>query len=345
MKILSIGQFSKDGISNTCLHRNWALHKLGDVTEVDSTFDWNFLCRIMHHIYVRLKLPISYYRKGINRKIVDICQRNKFDIIWIDKGNYILPSTLKKIHRIQPNAKVIGYSPDNMAERHNQTIWFRKGLKYYDWYLTTKSYIVDWLKEQGCQNVLFVNNAYEDTFHHPYNLTEEEKKAFGGKVGFIGSWEKERCDAILFLADNGIPVRVWGGEKWTDYKTYSSNLKIEDRPLFSEDYNRALSAFDISLCFLRKINFDLQTTRTMEIPACGSLLMAERTSEHEALFKDSEEAVFFSSKEELLEKCQYFLSHHDELMQIAKNGRNRCVVSGYSNYDTIKKAINHINGQ
>lgn len=40
------------------------------------------------------------------------------------------------------------------------------------------------------------------------------------------------------------------------------------------------------------MNYDLQTTRTMEIPACGSLLMAERTIEHEELFKDEEEAVF-----------------------------------------------------
>lgn len=344
MKILSVGQFTKDGISNTCLHRNWALHKLGDVTDIDSTFEWNFLCRIMHHIYVELKLPISYYRKGINRKIVDICRQEKFDIVWIDKGNYILPSTLRTIHRLQPDAKIIGYSPDNMAERHNQTVWFTKGLKYYDWYLTTKSYIVDWLKEYGCQNVMFVNNAYEDTFHHPYNLTNKEKETLGGIVGFIGSWEKERCEAILHLADNGIPVRVWGGGKWLEYMDYGPNLRIEGKALFSDDYNRALSAFDISLCFLRKINFDLQTTRTMEIPACGSLLMAERTVEHESLFIDGEEAVFFSSNEELLEKCRFYISHPEERKRIADNGLKRCHESGYSNYMTIKKALGQIIG-
>lgn len=342
MKILSIGQFSKDGSSNTCLHRNWALHKLGDVTEIDTTFQWNLICKILNYAYVTLKIPISYLRLQINKEIIATCKKQNFDIIWIDKGNYILPSTLRYIKKILPKSKIIGYSPDNMSERHNRTVWFEKGMKYYDWYLTTKSYIIDWLKVNGCKNILFVNNAYEDTFHHPYKLNDEERERLGGKIGFIGSWEKERCDYILYLADHGIPVKVWGTGKWLEYTNYSPNLTITGKALFSEDYNKALSAFDISLCFLRKINSDLQTTRTMEIPACKSLLMAERTSEHEALFKDNIEAVFFSSKEELLEKCKYLIQHPEQRKDIAEKGYQRCILSGYSNYNTLRVALSHI---
>lgn len=134
-------------------------------------------------------------------------------------------------------------------------------------------------------------------------------------------------------------MRVWGDSKWAEYKDLYSNLIIEPRGLFSEDYNKALSAFDISLCFLRKMNFDLQTTRTMEIPACGSMLVAERTPEHEKLFKDREEAAFFSNDEELLEICRYYLKHEDERLKIANNGRKRCVESGYSNKETLRKVL------
>ena len=80
----------------------------------------------------------------------------------------------------------------------------------------------------------------------------------------------------------------------------------------------------------------------MEIPACGSLLMAERTPEHTALFKDGEEAVFFSSNKELLEKCKYYLNNPDQLKKIAKAGMVRCEKSGYSNFETLKRCLNMI---
>lgn len=343
MHILSIGTFTGKGESNTCLHRTWALEKLGQVTRIDSTLQHQKLWyRIVNRLFVRYHLPIHFHNASLNRSIMEAIDNNKYNIVWIDKGVFIEAGTLKYIKCQQPQCKIVGYSPDNMAERHNQSQLFLESLPYYDFYITTKSYTLQTLKEMGCKNVLLVNNAYEESFHHPYSLTIEERNKLGGQVGFIGVWEEERCNSILYLAQHGIPVRVWGGGEWLKYKDKYPCLKIEEKGLFSEDYNKALSAFDISLCFLRKMNHDLQTTRTMEIPACGSLLMAERTVEHEMLFKDKEEAVFFSSDEELLQLCQYYLCHEEERSKIAQAGRNRCLTSGYSNYETLKKAIESI---
>ncbi|MGY8914245.1 MAG: glycosyltransferase family protein, partial [Flavobacteriales bacterium] len=112
--------------------------------------------------------------------------------------------------------------------------------------------------------------------------------------------------------------------------------------IFSEDYSKALQAFKISLCFLRKINFDQQTTRTMEIPACGGFMVAERTQEHLELFEEDREAAYFSSNEELLEKCRYFLAHDDERKKVAAAGLKRCKTSGYSNEKTVKKMLDKV---
>lgn len=341
MRILSIGTFK--GLSNTCLHRTWALEKLGEVDRIDSTLISRILLyRIINRLFVRYRLPVSFHFPSLNKAILEAVRQKAYDVVWVDKGVFVEGKTLKAIKQARPHCLIVGYSPDNMAERHNQSQVFLESFPCYDYYITTKSYTVETLRKMGCPHILFVNNAYEASFHHPYQLTQEERERLGGKVGFIGAWEEERCRSILYLAEHGVPVRVWGGGKWLQYKGGYPNLQIEDRGLYSEDYNKALSAFDISLCFLRKMNYDLQTTRTMEIPACGSLLMAERTVEHERLFKDKEEAVFFSSNEELLELCQYYLGHEEERKRIAEAGRRRCLASGYSNEETIKRVINQI---
>lgn len=343
MRILSIGTFTGKGKSNTCLHRTWALERIGEVTRIDSSLKcyrlWN---SIVNRLFVRYRMSIGFHNKRLNINIVEAVNRDNYDLVWIDKGVTVEATTLKQIKQRQSTCLIVGYSPDNMAERHNQSKVFLEGFPYYDYFITTKSYTIDALKKMGGKHILFVNNAYEETFHRPYLLTKQEKERLGGQVGFVGAWEEERCRSILYLAQHGIPVRVWGGGQWLPYKDKYSNLTIEEQGLFSEDYNRALSAFDISLCFLRKINQDLQTTRTMEIPACGSLLMAERTSEHEQLFKDGEESVFFSTDEELLRHCQYYLIHEEERKRIAMAGRKRCLVSGYSNNETIKNVISQI---
>ncbi|KQS93226.1 glycosyltransferase [Chryseobacterium sp. Leaf394] len=339
MNILSIANFSGYNKSNTALHRHWALENLGTTDAINTNFNYSIINRIIKKLFkFGIKLPYAS-TKSFNDEIITKLNSKNYDVIWIDKGVAVRPSTLKMIRMKYPETVIIGYSPDEMTKRHNQSYNFLKSLPYYDYYVTTKSYAVEGLKDLGIKNVLFANNAYEEKFHFPYQLLENDIIRLGGEVGFIGAWEEERANSILHLAKNGIEVRVWGTGKWNEYKNLYPNLIIENNALFSEDYSKALNAFKINLCFLRKMNNDLQTTRTMEIPACGGFMVAERTSEHEELFQEGEEAEFFSSDDELLEKCRYYLEHNHLRSSIAKNGLERCLTSGYSNKETIQRIL------
>lgn len=341
MKILSVGSLS--GVSNTCLHRHWALKRIADyVDEVNTNKNpCSLWFRIAYHLFLwglPVKLPENNHE---NKRIKDLVSKNDYNLIWIDKGVSILPETLRYIKEKLPKAVIVSYSPDNMALRHNQSLQYLRCIPLYDYIVTNKSYIIDDMKKLGAKNVIFVNNSFEHSFHYPRELTSNDYERLGGDVGFVGTWEKERCKSILYLADHGIKVRVFGDKKWKKYRSYSTNLIIEDHGLYNEDYAKSFKAFKISLCFLRKINFDQQTTRTVEIPACGGFMMAERTMEHQAMFEEDKEAVFFSNDKELLEKCKYYLSHDSERNKITFAGYIRCR-NNYSNYFTIKSILRQI---
>lgn len=340
LRILSVGSLS--GLSNTCLHRNWALHSVADkVDEVNANVNKCTLWyRIAYHLFL-YGLPIRLpENNNENQQIIDLVDTNKYDIVWIDKGLTITPKTLQYIKYKQPNCKIVSFSPDNMALRHNQSQQYLECVPLYDIHFTTKSFIIDELKRIGAKKVVFVQKAYSEKFHYPRILEDGDVERLGGDVGFIGAWEKERCESVCYLADNGIKVRVWGGGEWNKWKHYSPNLIIEGRGLWDEEYSKSFKAFKISLCFLRKINNDQQTARTMEIPASGGFMLAERTDEHRALFEEGHEAVYFSTNEELLEKCRYYLAHDAERDAIARAGRQRCIDSDYSNEGMIRKCLN-----
>lgn len=342
MYILSIGGFN--GLSNTCLHRNWALVQIADkVDEVNTRSNkislWYRIANKLFQLGLPVPLPES---KIVYNQVKGFINRNSYDIIWVDKGICISPKLLKYIKEKQPNSVLVSYSPDNMALRHNQSENFLRGIPFYDYHVTTKSYILNQLKQLGAQSIIFTNKSYESTFHFPRELTAIDFENLGGDVGFIGAFEEERAQSIIYLAQNGIKVRVFGDGEWLNLKNKYPNLLIEGKGLHGEDYSKSLQSFKISLCFLRKMNDDLQTSRTMEIPACGGFMLAERTSEHQELFQEDLEAVFFDSNEELLEKCNFYLAHEPIRKEIAKLGNMRVQTSGYSNFSTLTRIIKGI---
>lgn len=341
ISILSVG--GMNGKSNTCLHRHWALEKVAHhIDVVNSTIKYNLWTRIVNRLFL-YGLPIRLPDfNEVNKKIIDRINACTYDIVWIDKGIIVFPETLREIKKLFPQTKIVSYSPDNMALRHNQSQQYVECIPLYDYIITNKSYIIEDMKRLGAKHVTFVNNSFSEDFHRPYELSEEERDELGGDVGFIGAWEEERCKSILYLVDHGVKVKVFGDARWNKYANYSPNLTIMGRLLKNEDYCKSLQAFRISLCFLRKMNFDTQTTRSVEIPACGGFMMAERTDEHLSLFEENKEAVYFSSNKELLEKCLYYLENEEIRSKIAVAGRERAVASGYSNESMIGYFIDTI---
>ena len=291
-------------------------------------------------VFTKLRIPLDEMK--VNKKCLQVMRSCSFDIVWIEKGNMIWPQTLRRIKKIQPGVKLVSCSEDDMYAKHGHSLWYRLGLKFYDVVFTTKKYNLKELINFGAQKTILFLDSFDERIHRPWVLSAEELKKFSSEVSAIGAFEPERAESILFLANKGIRVSVWG-IGWEKFDGVHSNLDIKKEFLFGEDYCKAICATKINLNFLRKINRDQVTSRSIEIPACGGFMLAERTERHLEFFEEGHEAEFFGSHNELLKKILYYLGHDQERDKIAAAGRDRCLNSGYSMRYQMNKMLAEVN--
>ena len=334
MRILYIGDLSK---GSTAAMRLRTMRDLGHhVFSVHSEWSAEGLAGLP----LRVLRKCGYFvdQCGANVAAVDCARLAPPEVLWVDKGLAIQPSTLRSIRSLAPNLVAVSYSVDDMCQSHNQSRRYLASVPLYDLHVTTKSFNVAELTVLGARRVAFVNNAYCAATHRPLRLSPEERRVLGGPVGFIGGFERERAMQMLALAEQGIPVRVWGGG-WRGWAGRHPCLQVEDRLLWDEEYARAINSFDINLGFLRRLNRDVQTQRTVEIPACQAFLLAERTDEQRALLREDSEAVYFNSTGELIEKCRFYLANPLVRRVIATAGRQRCLASDYTYAGQISRIL------
>lgn len=324
LRILYVGE-----PSGTCAQRRRAFEALGHQVHFVLAGEpagglQRQIYRLGHHLSRPPDLLATH--AGVEQAV----QRQHFDVLWMDKGRTLKPSLLRSVRQRLPDIEMVSYSPDDMTLPYHSSVRYRACLPLLDLIVTTKSYIAGELKDLGARRVLFIGNAYEPDVHRPVVLTHEERERFGCEVGFIGTYEEDRAGHLLQLAEAGVPVTV-RGYGWRRFEGRHPRLQILEGHLGQEDYVKVINATGINLGFLRKGARDQQTTRSVEIPGCRGFLLAERTEEHEGLFREGEEAEFFASFEELLRKCRRYLADPEARERVAAGGFERCQRDGYSN--------------
>jgi spore maturation protein CgeB len=176
-------------------------------------------------------------------------------------------------------------------------------------------------------------------------MTREDMERFECDAVFVGHHEPDGRERYLTgLVKAGLKVRLFGDKYWTrgvlgDLADYFGQV----RHAIGEEYSKALCGAKMCLNFLSRMNRDSYTTRCFEIPACGKLLLSERTEDLVQMFKEDQEAVFFSSTDELVEKALWLRDHPDELDRIALAGMRRVHRDGHSVDDRMKEFLRIVN--
>lgn len=326
MTILFIGDLNANRVTRS-FQRFRALRLLGHaVTGISLTRSDELREFLFEKALAKFGFPSD--TTGANKEILTHVKQTSFDIIWIEKGNSVWPSTLRSVKMNNPEASIISIAEDDMFLSHNHSYYYTNSLYHYDLVFTTKERNVQELKTLGAKRVEVFLDAYDKTYHRPISLLPEDREQFGAEVGFVGTFERERAKSMLFLAEHGVAVTIWGNG-WGAWRNTHKNLIIKNGPVYGDNYIKVVAATKVNLSFLRKLNRDVTTSRSVEIPACGAFLLTERTDRHSKLFTEGSEVAFFASNQELLEKTSYYLLHEKERNAIAAAGKKRCEISGF----------------
>jgi len=294
--------------------------------------------RLARRFSWRFGWPLDF--EGLNAALVERAASLRPDIVWVDKGNMIYAASLRRIRRAVPGVRLLHFNPDDPFGNFGVGGWrpFLGAIAEYDMHFVPRRQNVPEYERAGARRVVQVVPAwgFAPEHHHPVPVDADSLRLYGADVGFVGSFEVERARDLLALADAGLNVRIVG--PWPK-KFLGSNIAHSPCAALNGDYAKAICSFKIALGFLRKHNRDQHTSRSIEIPACGAFMLAERSEEHLALFAEGREAEFFSGSAELIEKARYYLDHREERERIAAAGLVRCMSSGYSNRDHMVRML------
>lgn len=331
MRILYTGPFGEGSLTEA---RRKALIALGHgVTGLDVLPYLNSVPGFLRKAQVHSLIGPGV--RAYNRDIVKLAGDSAPEMIYVDNGAYLWPGTVAALRAT--GARMVHYTSEYFGFRRYWYRHFLKAVHLYDAHVLTFPPSRSFLEERGARKILFTEFGYDPDLHRPPRLSPEEKGRYQADAVFVGHWEPATEAMIRTLREHGVDAKVWG-PGWRRARSLTGRRAI--RPIYGEGYVKVLAAAKICLSFLNKwCNNVYSGSRSFEIPAVGSFLLAERTEQHRSYYTEGEEAEFFGPPEEMVEKAKYYLSHDGEREAVARAGHERCLRSGYTHQDRMRRLL------
>jgi spore maturation protein CgeB len=335
LSILYIGHC--DG---TSLDRANALRRLGHRVE---HFDLRQLLPATLWIdRIIWKIGGQFLSPWILRALPGRLKNRRFELCYVDSGELVTPGIIKLFR--QHAAKIVNYNIDDPFGRRDVARFaaYRLSVPRYDLCVVVRSENVAEAERLGAKDVMRLYRSSDEVAHAPRVVTAEAAERWHSDVLFLGTWFPERGPFLVELIELGVPLTIRGAnwQKAPEWPVLKSVFK--GGQLKGDDYALALQCAKINLGLLSKGNRDLHTTRSLEIPALGALLCAERTQEHLAMYREGEEALFWDSAQECAKVCLDVLRDDERRKRIAVAGLARSIVNGYHNENTMSAIIERV---
>jgi len=260
----------------------------------------------------------------INRHVLKEVATFDYDTIWVEGGPEISPGLLKTLKK--RGQKVINYINDDPTGHRDGRKWdqYRKCIPEYDLVAVMREQNIREHYRLGARRVVRTYMSCDPIAHSPITMSEEESGKWASDVLFVGTYFPERGPFLLRLKELGVPLSI-RGNLWERAPEWPHLRPLWKGPgIMGDDYVRAIQSSKVALGLLSKGNRDLHTRRSLEIPFIGgAAFCAERTTEHSLLYRDGEEAAFWSTPEECAERCHALLSDEPGRLRMVAAARRR----------------------
>jgi spore maturation protein CgeB len=327
MKILYAASLSP---YDSSLYRLWALERLGHQVISLNSYDYKFSNAVVEKVALRLAAGPMVSR--LNRDLLQMAAAEKPDLLWTDKLLSMRPETLDRMRAM--GVVTVSYMIDNPFGSRQDPGWrlYMKDIPHYDLHVVQRDKNILDYRQRGARDVIKIQTAYEPTIHFPppegWSDANRDRE-----VSFVGTPYDQRADTLDKLSQLGFPVTISGNRRsWERALTPNAFTRVyREGELYLQQYREAIWRSKINLSFITHSNQDEFVHKSFEIAGCGGFLLAERSEGHLQRFRENEEAVFFSSFEELVQKIRRYLPDEDARRRIAAAGQARAVRDGYHN--------------
>jgi hypothetical protein len=327
LRLVFIGDV--DGIWKSSAQRLAALRSIGvDVVGVIDYAGLPALSRLESHAARLLGQPAFPWNLSLfNREI--LARAAAFpvpDVVWIEWPRWIYPETLRALRALWHGVKLVCFQDDNpFGYRREAANWqlFKRCIPEFDLHLVKRDEDLVNFRAAGALRVEKFLGGYSAALL----AASEGGIELDRDVTFIGTAMDGRPEWFLRLREeSGISVHVHGG-KWKKSRYGGAHPGLVHPHANGADYVRAIARSRICLGLVSHTNRDGYSMRSFEIPALGGFLLAERTPEHLALYREGEEAEFFGDLAECAAKIRRYLGDEPARIQISTAGQRKCLAA------------------
>jgi len=328
MKILYAAGLSPN---DTSLYRLWALNRLGHEVIPVNTYDYRYDHPLARKVFFRLAAGPMVSK--LNRDLLRVAAAEKPDLLWTDKLLSMRPKTLDRMRAM--GVASVSYMIDNPFGPRQDPGWrlYMKDIPHYDLHVVQRDKNILDYRQRGARDVIKIQTAYEPTVQYPppdgWSDANRDRE-----VSFVGTPYDNRAETLDRLSKlNEFQVAISGNERqWRRALGEEPFSRLyREGELYRQQYREAIWRSKINLSFITHSNQDEFVHKSFEIAGCGGFLLAERSEGHLQRFREDEEAVFFSTYEELLEKIRRYLPDEAARRRIAAAGQRRALRDGYHN--------------
>jgi len=293
---------------------------------------------ILGKIEFRLQMGPQVAR--FNRDLLRVAREERINVAILDKVLQLRPETLRRLRGM--GVFCIDFVIDNPFGPRRDPGWrlYRKTIPGYDLTAVQRDVNLDDYSRAGAVDVVRTQTSFERTVHipPPDGWTDAMRDR---QVSFIGTPYDNRAEFLTELWRAGVPVVISGSRSHWEAALPADAFAgaFREGELIGDAYHKGIWRSRINLAFVTRSNSDQVAQKAFEITACGGFLLAERSDEHRALFREDEEAVFFSSFDECRAKIDRYLNDEPARARIAAAGRERAWSSGYDNDAVLRRLL------